>query len=390
MPEEQMPRKRNPLAQARANIARLASSIQGSGHGSADADRTPDEPSGGGSGLHFSASTTRRALGVIAVGAVAAAVVTIFLTGGFSNESNLQTRPPGHPVTSGAAAGEAFGTARQGDCLTWSKSDASDLDKVDCGSEHLFEVAAEIDLSQYPGAEFGPDSKFPGVLRFAELKDQLCVPAVQQYLGAQFDPNGKFSVGLINPGDAGWASNERTLRCGLQYSGNSGSLRPIIGPVAEQDQSDVLDPGVCVGINQNLPADPVDCAQPHAFETVAVIDLATQFPAGPPSVEEQDRFIEPACTKASSDYLGSPDALRNKTLTLFWGQFDATSWLAGSRKVNCSVGKGADVGFAPVQNSAKGDILIDGQPPVPPPAVPDGRSVPTPLPGAAPAPLPPG
>lgn len=385
-----MPTKRNPLAKLRSGLASLGPSHDRIGSEPNGTDPAPESGGGRSHRLHFSASTTRRALGVIAFGAVAAAVVTIFLTGGFSNDSNLQTRQPGQAAATGAAAGEAFGTARSGDCLTWSKSDASDLSKVDCGGEHLFEVAAEIDLSTYPGAEFGPGSKFPGVLRFAELKDQLCTPAVENYLGAQFDPNGKFSVGLINPGDAGWAANERTLRCGLQYSGNSGALRPIIGTVAEQDQSDVLEPGVCVGINQNLPADPVDCSQPHAFETVAIIDLAAQFPAGPPSVEDQDKFIEPACTQASTAYLGSPDALRNKTLTLFWGQFDATSWLAGSRKVNCSVGKGADVGFAPIQNSAKGDILIDGQPPVPPPAVPDGRSVPTPLPGAAPAPLPPG
>jgi hypothetical protein len=43
-------------------------------------------------------------------------------------------------------------------------------------------------------------------------------------------------------------------------------------------------------------------------------------------------------------------------------------------------------GFASVTGTAKGDILIDGQPPVPPPAAPEGRSLPTPLPGAGPVP----
>ncbi|CAM3125341.1 septum formation family protein [Skermania piniformis] len=339
--------------------------------------------------LGLPAGHTRWALLAVAIGAIAAAVVTITVTGGFGKDRKLETRSPDDPATTGAVAGEAFGTATHGDCLTWTKADASDLSKVNCTDPHLFEVAQEVDLSNYLGAEFGPDAKFPGVLRFAELKQQHCVPAVQRYLNSKFDPNGKFSVGLINPGEAGWAAGERTLRCGLQYSGNSGILRPIVGPVAGQDQSDVLENGTCVGINQNLPADPVDCTKPHAFEVVATIDLTKQFPGAAPSVADQDRFLEPECTKASTDYLGSPDALRNKTLTLFWGQFDQISWLAGSRKINCSVGKGADKeGFAPITNSAKGDILINGQPPVPPPAIPDGRSVPAPLPGAAPAPVP--
>ncbi|WP_255450143.1 septum formation family protein [Skermania sp. ID1734] len=338
----------------------------------------------------MSAATTRRALAAVAVGAVVAAFATIFLTGGFKTDNDLQTHQPGKATSTGAVAGAAFGTAVQGDCLTWKKPDASDLSKVDCKQPHLFEVAAQIDLSKYPGAEFGPGSKFPGVLRFTELKDEDCVPAVRDYLGAKFDPNGKFDVGLINPGEAGWAAGERTLRCGLQFSGTTGALMPIVGTVAGQDQSKVWDPGTCIGINGNVPSDPVDCSQQHAFEVVGVIDLATQFPGGPPAQPDQDKFLEAACTKASTDYLGSPDTLRNKTLTLFWDNIDAISWIAGSRKVNCSVGKEVDAGgFAPIVNSAKGDILINGQPPVPPPPLPNGRSMPAPLPGAAPAPIPP-
>ena len=329
----------------------------------------------------MSARTTRRLLAAVAVVAVVVAFVTIFATGGFDRGDDAVSTGAG---ATGAAAGEAFGTAAAGTCLTWTKSDASDLHQVDCDDEHLFEVAATVDLSQYPGSEFGPDSKFPGVLRFTELKDEHCTPAVQQVLDSKFDPKGKFSVGLINPGEAGWSAGERTLRCGLQYSGNSGALRPIVGTVASQDQSDVLEPGTCVGINQNLPGDPVDCGQEHAFEVVSIVDLSTQFPGGPPSVADQDKFLEPECTRAATEYLGSPDALRAKTLTLFWGQIDSTSWLAGSRKVNCSIGKGADVGFAPIVGSAKGDITINGQAPVPPPDVPEGRSLPGPLPGASP------
>jgi len=332
-----------------------------------------------------SAQLTRRALILVAAGAVLAAVATAVFAG--FGDSDDET-PTGSALrTTGAVAGEAFGTAVAGDCLTWSAIDASDLEKVDCEQTHLFEVVEDIDLSVFPGAEWGPGSRFPSVLRFTELRDEHCAPAAMDYLQGRFDPHGKFSVGLINPGEAGWEAGERTLRCGLQFSSTTGNLLPIEGRVADQDQSRAWEVGTCIGINNGVPADPVDCAQPHAFEVAAVVDMSAQFPGGVPSTEDQDKYLETTCTETTNAYLGDPEALRNKTLTLFWDNLDFDSWLAGSRKVNCSVGKQVDGGgFASITGSAKGDILIDGQPPVPPPPVPEGRSLPTPLPGAAPLP----
>ena len=269
-----------------------------------------------------------------------------------------------------------------------SVDDASDLAKVDCNEQHLFEVAAEIDLAKYPSAEFGPESAFPGMLRFAELRDTHCVPAVKNYLNGKFDPFGKFSVGLINPGQAGWAAGERTLRCGLQITATTGRLQPMKGVVAEQDQSRVWEPGVCIGILQGQPTDPIDCAKEHSYEIIAIVDLAAEFKAGTPSVEDQDKFLSKACADAATEYLGSPDALKNKTLTLFWDNPDPISWLAGSKKINCSVGKEDTGGFAPLVNSAKGELLINGQPPVPLAGAPAGRAMPTPVDGADPAPVP--
>lgn len=322
--------------------------------------------------INLPPKTTRYALALVLVGAVVAAVLTFVLTGS-KHHAALSVHAPGAQPT-GAVAGAAFGTAQPGDCLTWSNPDASDLAKVDCGQPHLFEVAELIDLRAYPSSEFGTGTKLPGVLRFAELKDEHCLPAVREYLSGHFDPHGKFSVGLINPGPAGWAANERTLRCGIQYSTSTGTPLPFSGTVASQDQSKVLTPGTCIGINQNLPTDPVDCAGPHAFEVVSTVDLTPQFSGPPPTDTAQDKAMSGICAKDSSAYLGGSEVLRNKTLTLFWDHIAPDSWLAGNRKLDCMIGKGGDQdGFAPVTGSAKGAITINGAPPVAPPPLPSGR-----------------
>lgn len=336
-----------------------------------------------GGGVRLSAPTLRWGLLAVAVGAVSAALVTLFVTG-FENDTGLAA----HGAAGGgqAKAEKVFASVGSGDCLTWTAPDHSDLVEVDCGGEHLFEVTDTIDLSKYPGKEFGPGARWPDSLRLTELREEHCVPAAQRYLGGRLDPRGRYAVGLMYPSNEGWAkSGDRILRCGLQVPGLSGSPLPKTGRVAESDQSKVYEPGVCLGIDQNLPTDPVDCSKPHAVEMASTVDLGARFNGGPPSKEEQDKFLEEECGRTSNEYLGGPDVLRNKTLTVFFDYIDARSWLAGSRKLNCMVGKGADQeGFAPITGSARGDILINGQAPVPPPNT--GRSTPAPLPGAAPLP----
>ncbi|WP_194816706.1 septum formation family protein [Nocardia sp. XZ_19_385] len=332
--------------------------------------------------VQLPAPTLRWVLLTVAVGAVVAALVGVFITG-FDNENGLEAHNPAAPAET--VLDKEFGTASAGDCLSWTKADRSDLVKIACSGKHLFEVASDIDMSKYPGVEFGSGSRFPDSLRLTELKEEHCVPAVQQYMKGKFDPRGRYVVGLMYPSPDGWKHGDRTLRCGLQFSGSTGTPLASTGSAIEHDQSKVFEPGTCLGINQNLPTDPVDCAQSHAVEIVATVDLAGRFQGPPPAKEEQDKFVEEECSRTSTDYLGSHDAIRNKTLTLFFDYIDARSWLAGSRKLDCMIGKGTDrEGFAPIQGSARGEILINGQAPVPPPN--SGRSTPAPLPGAAPLP----
>ncbi|MEV6136344.1 septum formation family protein [Nocardia sp. NPDC051990] len=332
--------------------------------------------------LHLSAPKLRWVLLAAAAGAVIISLVGLFITG-YDNNKGLEAHNPASPGQT--ALDKEFGTAAKGDCLSWSKQDRGDLVKVACSNKHLFEVAADIDMSKYPGVEFGPGSRFPDSLRLTELKEEHCTPAVEQYLNSKFDPRGRYVVGLMYPSPDGWKHGDRTLRCGLQFSGSTGTPLPTNGAAAEHDQSKVFEPGTCLGINQNLPSDPVDCAQAHAVEIVSTVDLGPHFSGAPPAKDDQDKFMEDECARATNDYLGSPDAVRNKTLTVFFDYLDARSWLAGSRKLDCMIGKGTDrEGFAPITGTAKGDILINGQAPVPPPN--SGRSTPAPLPGAAPLP----
>lgn len=345
--------------------------------------RQPDNPN-----TPAATPTPRRAVAWLrlAVFLVAlAALVGVIATFAFRSDPSTENTADAVTYTTvpapatGALAGEAFGTAGAGECLTWAAADAGDLAKVDCGQEHLFEVAATIDLSNYPGREFGPSGPYPGELRFGELRSEFCVAAVRGYLGTRYDPYGKFSVNLINPGAKGWAAGERTIRCGLQHVGANGQSFPVVGKVADQEQARIFEPGACVGIVADIPADPVPCDQPHAYEIVALVDLAQEFPGGFPALADQDRYLSDRCNTLTAEYLGGPERLGQLTLTPFWENIRLASWVSGARKVNCAIGAQVQTGgFASITGTAKGEILLNGQPPRAPAA--------TTTPAPAPAP----
>lgn len=255
--------------------------------------------------------------------------------------------------------------AATGTCLSWTTVDASDAQRVDCSQPHLFEVTGQVDMSD----RFGPRSRFPSEEQWRELVEQRCTPITEQYLDGRFDPFGRFSVGAIKPSEASWSRGDRELRCGLQTVGRSGTLFASTGAAATQDQSDVHEPGTCLGNDGLGIGDPVDCGKPHAVEIVGVVDLGEEFGEEFPKEDEQDKVLETACTKMAADYAGGPDVVGEKGLTVFWETLRKESWEAGSRRVDCRLGAFLPdrAGFAPVTGSVTEDVEVGTEPAPPAP-----------------------
>jgi hypothetical protein len=120
------------------------------------------------------------------------------------------------------------------------------------------------------------------------------------------------------------------------------------------------------------------------MEVVGTVNLAESFPDVLPPEPDQDALIKEVCNRLSEAYL-APVQLRDTTLTLIYSTVSLPSWTAGSRQVSCSIGATlGNGGWATLINSAKGPLLINGQPTIPPPSIPEER-LNLPLP-----PLPPG
>jgi len=319
----------------------------------------------------FHATATRRALLLTALGAL--------LIAGVATVVPMSSKGPLASVVDGSTASttSAFADAKSGDCLTWPDNSPDAATLVACTEDHRFEVAESVDTRAYPGSEYSPGAVPPAPERIQQISLEQCEPAVQRYLGSRYDPNSRFSVSLLWAGDNAWKhSGERRMLCGLQMPGAGGQQIVFKGKVADLDQSKVWPAGTCLGIDPatNQPTDiPVDCAAPHAMEVTGIINLAESFPDGLPPEQDQDSFIKDTCNKMTDAYL-APVQLRDTTLTLIYSTVSLPSWIAGSRQITCSIGATlGNGGWATLINSAKGPLLINGQPPTPPPSIPEER-----------------
>lgn len=318
-------------------------------------------------------NSTRRGLLLTALGGLLiAGTVTALPAGPGKGPIGLTTG-----TTLGARTNATFDTAKVGDCLNWPERTPDDAEVVDCNEEHRFEVAESIDMRTFPGSEYGPNAAPPSQARIQQISQEQCGAAIRNYLGPKFDPNGKFTVSLLWSGDRAWRqAGERRMLCGLQLPGPNNQQLAFRGKVANLDQSQVWSAGTCLGIDPttNQPTDiPVDCAAPHAMEVTGSVNLAEKFPGGLPPENEQDSHIKDVCTRLTDEYL-APVELRSTTLTLIYGTISLPSWSAGSHQVSCSIGATlGNGGWSTLLNSAKGPFMINGRPPVPPPAIPEER-----------------
>lgn len=349
------------------------------------------------------ATATRRALLLAALGGLLIAGLVTAIPAVGTGPGRLAGYIDNDPVPStGTKSEAAFNRATSGDCLMWPDITPEAASIVKCADDHRFEVAESIDLRTFPGAEYGPSAAPPTPARIQQITQEQCEPAVRNYLGVKFDPNSKFTVSMLWSGDRAWRQGgDRRMLCGLQLPGLNNQQVAFKGRAADIDQSKVWPAGTCLGIDPatNQPIDvPVDCGAPHAMEVTGTVNVAEKFPNGLPAEPDQDGFIKDSCTKMTDAYL-APVKLRTTTLTLIYPTLPQPSWSAGSHEVACSIGATlGNGGWATLVNSAKGQLMINGQAPVPPPDIPEDRltlpqipvQVPTSQPSAPPDNTPPG
>jgi hypothetical protein len=345
---------------------------------SSPADEAEQPPAGFQWPRTLQAAATRRALLLTALGGLLIAGLVTAIPFGVTGAGRLAGYIDSNPVPStGTKSDAAFNRATSGDCLMWPDITPESASIVNCADNHKFEVAESIDMRTFPGSEYGPNAAPPSPARIQQITQEQCEAAVANYLGPKFDPNSKFTVSLLWAGDRAWRqSGDRRMLCGLQLPGANNQQEAFKGKVADVDQSKVWPAGTCLGIDSttNQPIDvPVDCATPHAMEVTGTVNLAEKFPGALPAEPDQDGFIKDSCTKMTDAYL-APIKLRTTTLTLIYPTLSLPSWSAGSRQVVCSIGATlGNGGWATLVNSAKGQLLINGQPPVPPPDIPEER-----------------
>lgn len=318
----------------------------------------------------LAAASTRRALLLTALGALLIAGLITALPRSEGSNS-------GGTIALGPRGNDTFNHVKRGDCLNWPGRNPDAAHIVDCKDNHRFEVAQSVDMRTFPGSEYGPGAPPPTVERIKQISQEQCTPSVRGYLGPKYDPNGKYTIGLLWSGEKAWKqSGERRMLCGLQLLGPGDSQLESAGKVSDVDQSKVWAAGTCLGIDAatNQPTDvPVDCAAPHAMEVTGAVNLGEKFPGALPSEGDQDNFIKDACTAQTDAYL-APVQLRTTTLALSYSTISLPSWSAGSQQVSCSIGATlGNGGWSTLVNSAKGPLMINGQPPVAPPDIPEER-----------------
>lgn len=253
--------------------------------------------------------------------------------------------------TAAEQAAAAFNSP-PGTCVEWPNDTPQNMHTVPCKQPHMFEVTGLVEIrADYPASAPPPNDQ-----GWQQIVAEKCAAVGAKYVrGGQLDPYGKYTVGALKPTTQQWREGDRKLRCGLQRVTPSGKrLMPTTGSAAEEDQSNVYDPGTCFAlVNKQEVGDPVDCIKGHAYEVVGNVDLAEAFPGEYPSEDQQREKTVDLCPPVAAQYTGNKD-LAADGLSLYSDTLKPESWAAGSRKVNCKVSALEDDGsLRPVRGSVR-------------------------------------
>jgi hypothetical protein len=266
--------------------------------------------------------------------------------------------------TAAEEAAAAFDSP-SGTCLDWPNDAPQNMRRVPCSKPHTFEVTENVDI----GKDYPASAPPPNAEGWQQIVTEKCTSVGTKYLGGKLDPFGKYTVGALKPNADQWREGDRKLRCGLQRVTPSGKrLLPTTGSAAEQDQSNVHDPGTCFAlVNKKEVGDPVDCSKEHSYEVVGSIDLSKTFPAEYPTEALQLEKTVDLCPPVANQYTGEKD-LTALGLSLYSDTLKKESWDAGSRKVDCKVGAlEPDQTLRPVRGSVKAQPVSSPPPSSPKP-----------------------
>jgi Septum formation len=271
----------------------------------------------------------------------------------------------GEADTTVQEAAKAFDSP-SGTCLDWPHDKPQNMRRVPCDKPHTFEVTSNVEI----GGKSGDNSKPPAEQEWQQIVTERCTAEATKYLGGTLDPFGKYTAGALKPSTEQWTNGDRRLRCGIQRVTPSGErLLPTTGAAADQDQSNVHDPGTCFALVDGQVGDPVECEEAHAYEVVGVVDLSTAFdPAKYPSEAAQREKLVDLCPPVANEFTGKAN-LQALKLSLYSDTLKRESWVAGSHLVNCKVGaREKDGQLRPVRGSVEAKAPPASSSTAPPPS----------------------
>jgi hypothetical protein len=261
--------------------------------------------------------------------------------------------------TAADEAAKAFDSP-SGTCLDWPHDAPQNMRRVPCKQPHTFEVASNVEI----GGDYSASSPPPPEQDWQQIVTDRCTKVGEDYLGRPLDPYGRFTVGALKPTADQWRNGDRKLRCGLQRVSPSGKrLLTTTGAAADQDQSNVHEPGTCFALVDGDVGDPVDCTGVHAYEVVGIVDLSKTFdPKAYPAEATQLNKLVDLCPPVAKKYTGNAD-LKKLQLSLYPDTLKKESWTAGSHLVNCKVGAREPNGaLRPVRGSVQAETAPPSSP----------------------------